>query len=128
AYNPQNLDATVHATVNSAKGLITSILNPIFDESEGVMCPEPTFKAKIIAINSLCQQKFNKDAMTLCRYFGQKCIAVPGKWGCGYFDNDEKNSRGCLFRPVSDYPGIPSITFDDEEKMRHESGGFYYQE
>ncbi|KAF9200397.1 hypothetical protein BGZ49_009387 [Haplosporangium sp. Z 27] len=119
------LDDTINATVNSAKGLITNVLNYYRDDL--IVCPDLQFKTQIISTSALCQLKDDLDATTSCQYFGGKCIAAPGKWGGGSL---EGGGRGCYFLPRRD-PSVSrllKIVFDDEDNDTWaEDHGLYCQ-
>ncbi|KAF9200398.1 hypothetical protein BGZ49_009388 [Haplosporangium sp. Z 27] len=126
AYDPDKLNDTISATVSSAKGLLTNIINVY--SYDPIVCDDYKFKAKIIATSALCQLQDDLEAMQTCQNFGDDCIAIPGRWGCGKLEGGE---RGCYFRPTRVPRGskVPKIVFDDEteDDMRAGCRGFHYQ-
>ncbi|KAF9992210.1 hypothetical protein BGZ79_003377, partial [Entomortierella chlamydospora] len=105
-------------------GVVGSVnaIPEIHAQQDGIVCPRNEFQAKVISVNALCQLPGDKASDESCRLFGERCIGMRGKWGCGNFDGEE-NHRGCLFRPMFSPNGPGSnIVFDNEVDEYRERG------
>ncbi|KAI8345249.1 hypothetical protein B0O80DRAFT_285942 [Mortierella sp. GBAus27b] len=113
AFNFGRILRTTANTMNSASTIVNSILGVYKDD--GIVCPEEQFKARVVATGAFCQLENDNGAIAACQNFGQDCIAIPGRWGCGRLDNDPR--RSCLFQPHKAPRGhkFPKIIFDSDD-------------
>lgn len=101
---------TIRDTVEGANSLV-GIVNAIHETHAqgGIICPREEFQAKSVAVTALCQLP-GEESDESCRRFGEQCISMKGKWGCGTLDRN--NKRGCMFSVMGAYD--PNVVFDDE--------------
>ncbi|KAG0042849.1 hypothetical protein BGZ89_006733, partial [Linnemannia elongata] len=108
----------IRSTIQGAYDVIGTInADPGFHAQGGIICPNQEFEAKVVSVNALCRLE-GEESNESCRQFGEKCIGMKGKWGCGNFDGED--DRGCLFRPRFSPAGTRAskIVFDDEAEHR----------
>jgi hypothetical protein len=116
AYDPEKLDDTLKATTNAAKGVLTKVLDRL--SSSPTICPDLHFKTGIVSASAHCQLFEDFEAMEECRNFGNSCISIPGRWGCGSWElEDGSGGRGCLFQPRRTPRGVilPKVIFDFDD-------------
>jgi len=115
AFNFGKILRTTSRTMSSASSLINTFLNVY--KTDGIVCPEEQFKAKVMSTGALCQLVNDAESIASCRAFGQDCISIAGEWGCGYFDEDPDQRRSCLLRPFRTPKGVtfPKIIFDHDD-------------
>jgi hypothetical protein len=113
-----NFGKVLRTTANAMKScdiIVNNILGVY--KQDNIVCPEQQFKARVIATGAFCQLENDQESIAACQSFGQDCIAIPGRWGCGRLDGDPR--RGCLFQPHKAPTGrrLPKVIFDDDDDL-----------
>ncbi|KAF9945645.1 hypothetical protein BGZ72_001138, partial [Mortierella alpina] len=131
AFNFGQIIRTVAAAVDGCSKMIHSFSESFTAEELG-FSPDADYKARLLAVNALCQLESRKgldESEKMCNQFGQRYYKNDvGRWGCGSLRKEEEKGYFCTFEPTVAYTAsgvkVPDIVLRrDQWREKGRSSG-----